>query len=103
MRHFILAVVVGVLAAGLARADLIPPGTKNIPVENKVETDREHPDWVFLVARGSGGVTPVKLDPKTPVVIAGSAAIGNGPVGFKGPRPYRSSTLVAVPKDAVRP
>lgn len=47
----------------------------------------------------------VKLDAKTPLVIPGNAAIGNGPVprpGEKRTRPYRSTTLVAVPAAAAK-
>ena len=74
MNRLVLAAVLGLTMVGVARADLIPPGTRNIPVEHKIETDKDHPDLVFYTARGSGEVKAVKFDPKNPVVIAGSGA-----------------------------
>jgi hypothetical protein len=98
--------VVALLAAAPARADLIPPGTRNIPVEHRIETDAEHPDWLFFVVRGSGGASKVALDPKTPIVIPGSSAVGQGPVPRKGEKertiPYRASAVVAVPREAAK-
>ena len=101
-RLLVLGIVM--LTAGFAQADLLPPGTKNIAIDYKIETDKEYPDWVFFTVRGSGGVMKVQLDPKTPLVIKGSEAIGAGPAIQKGEKPrklgYRSSALVAIPKDA---
>src|SRR5262249_1559592 len=102
MKRTAAMVGVGLLVAGgLARADLIPPGTKNIPIDHKIETDKEYPDWVFFTVGGNGNVKAVKLDPKNPLTIPGSSAIGNGPIpqpGEKRTRPYRSTSLVSVPK-----
>jgi hypothetical protein len=106
MNRFLAAVVVGLFVPAAGRADLLPPGTKNIPIEYKIETDKEYLDWVFFVVRGSGGVQKVTLDPKTPVVIPGSGGVGNGPVPQPGEKqriiPYRASALAAIPKDAVK-
>jgi hypothetical protein len=102
----VLACVLVVVPA--ARADLIPPGTKNIPIEYKIETDAEHADWAFFVVHGSGGIKQVKFDPKNPVTIPGSSGVGNGPVRRPGEKgepldlPYRASTLVAVPKNSLK-
>lgn len=104
MKRLLAVVVVGLVAASLARADLIPPGTKNIAINHKIETDTEHTDWVFFVVRGSGGVHKAALDPKHPLTVAGSAGVGNGPAPQPGEKrrsiAYRSNLLVAVPKDA---
>jgi len=106
MTRLLLAAVVCLVAATAGRADLLPPGTKNIPIEYKIETDKDYPDWVFFVVRGSGGVQKVMLDAKTPIVIPGSSAVGNGPVPQPGEKrrtiPYRASALFAAPKDAVK-
>jgi len=106
MVRLLTAGVVVLLASAMTRADLLPPGTKNIPIEYKIETDKEYADWVFFVVRGSGGVQKVTLDPKTPVVIPGSSGVGNGPVPRPGEKerviPYRASALAAIPKDAVK-
>jgi hypothetical protein len=108
MNRVFFTVGVVLMAAAVGRADLIPPGTKNIPIEHKIETDKEYPDWVFFVVRGSGGGQKAALDPKTPVVIPGSSAVGNGPAPQPGEKakaialPYRASTLVAVPKEALK-
>jgi hypothetical protein len=99
------AAIVGLLAVTVAWADLIPPGTRNIPVEHRIDTEKDNPNWAFFTIRGSGEVKAVKFDAKTPVVIPGNAAIGNGPVpqpGEKRTRPYRSTVLVAVPAEAAR-
>lgn len=106
MKRFLGVLVVGLFAAAVGRADLLPPGTKNIPINHKIETEKEYPDWVFFVVHGSGGVTPVKLAPKTPIEIPGSSGIGNGPVPRPGQKertiPYRASAVVAVAKDAAK-
>jgi hypothetical protein len=96
-----------VVAAG-ARADLIPPGTKNIAIDHKVETDKDYAEWKFFVVAGSGDVRPVRLDAKTPLTIAGSSAIGNGPAPDPAEKQkalqlaYRSNLLVAIPKETVK-
>jgi hypothetical protein len=105
MNRVLLAAVFATAAVGMARADLLPPGRKNIPVNHTVETDKEHPAWAFFTLGGNGAVKPVKLDPKTPLVIPGSGAVGRGPVPRPGEtrkRPYRSTALAAVPKDAAK-
>ncbi len=105
MKRLLGVLVLGLLLTPAGRADLLPPGTKNIPIDHKFETDKEYPDWVFFIVEGSGGVTKAKLDPKTPLVIPGSSGVGNGPVPQPGQKertiPYRAAALYAVPKDAV--
>lgn len=105
MRRILAAGVVVLCAAAVGRADLIPPGTRNIAIDHTFETDKDHPDWVFFVVRGSGGVEKVTLDAKTPAVAKGSAGVGNGPAAFKEKGlslGYRTSALVAIPKDAAK-
>jgi hypothetical protein len=106
MNRFLLTGVACLLAVAAGRADLLPPGTKNIPIEHKIESDAEHPDWVFFVVEGSGGVKKVALGPKTPIVIPGSSAVGAGPVPRPGEKertiPYRAAAVFVVPKDAAK-
>jgi hypothetical protein len=105
MNRLLCAAVLGLGVASVARADLLPPGVKNIPINHTVETDKDHPDWAFFTLGGNGAVKAVTLDPKTPVVIHGSGGVGNGPVprpGEKRTRPYRSTVFAAVPKDAAK-
>lgn len=105
MKRYIGVAVVGLLSAALAQADLRPPDTRYIPLEHKIETDKEFPDHVFFTVHGNGEVKAVKLDPKNPVVIPGNAAIGRGPApqpGEKRARPYRGTVLVAVPIEATK-
>jgi hypothetical protein len=103
MKQMTVVVLAGLFGAGLARADLLAPGTRNIGVEHRIETDKDYPDFVFFTISGSGAVTPVKLEQKTPLTIPGDDATGRGPVTVgekKRARPYRSTSLVAVPKKA---
>jgi hypothetical protein len=104
MMRFLGVLILGLVVAAGAHADLLPPGTKNIPIDHKFETDKEYSDWVFFIVEGSGGVAKAKLDPKTPLVIKGSSGVGNGPVPQPGAKPriipYRAAALFAVPKDA---
>ncbi len=106
MKRLLGTLAFGLIVTGAARADLLPPGTKNIPIEHKIETEKEYPDWVFYVVRGSGGVEKVTLDPKKPLVIPGSAGVGNGPARQPGEKerivPYRAKALAAIPKDAAK-
>ena len=102
-----LAVLIALLLANaVGRADLLPPGTKNIPIEHRFETEKEYADWIFVVVQGSGGAKKVAFDPKTPLVIPGSSGVGNGPVPQPGQKqrtiPYRAAALFAVPKDTVK-
>jgi hypothetical protein len=117
MKLSLAVLAVGLTAASVSRADLLPPGkrkipnelpagTKNIPIEHRIETDKDHADWEFFVVRGKGGVERMKLAPKAPLVIPGSSAVGDGPPPRPGEKeraiPYRSSALFAVPKDAAK-
>jgi hypothetical protein len=108
MRAFLAAVVVALVVSAMSRADLLPPGTKNIPVEHKIESEKEYPDWVFFIVRGSGGVKKVKLSPKSAIVVPGSSAVGRGPVPKPGQKekglalPYRASVVVAIPAGRVK-
>jgi hypothetical protein len=106
MKRTLAVVVLGLLVVSIARADVPPPkGSKRVTLDNKITTEKEYPDYIFFTViggggpgpggfgkkKGSDGVTQVKLDPKTPIVIAGagrSAGIG------------RQGHLTAVPKDA---
>jgi hypothetical protein len=106
MRPVVAVALVVAIAASVGRADLLPPGTKNIPIEYRIESDQDCSGWTFFIVHGSGGVKKVALDSKTPIVIPGSSGVGNGPVPQPGAKPrtmpYRASALVVVPKDALR-
>jgi hypothetical protein len=106
MMRLLGALILGLLLTAVGRADLLPPGTKNIPIEYKFEADKDYSEWVFFVVRGSGGVQKVAFDAKTPIVIPGSSGVGNGPISRPGEKrreiPYRASALAAIPKDAVK-
>jgi hypothetical protein len=106
VNRFLTTCVALLFAAVIARADLLPPGTKNIPVNHRIDTDQEYPDWVFFIVHGSGGVKKVELTVKKPITIFGSGGVGNGPAPRPGEKPrtipYRANALVAVPKDALK-
>ena len=108
MARFLAAAAFAALLAAGARADLIPPGTRNIAIDHTIETDKDYAGWKFFVVAGSGGVKEVKLDSKTPLTIPGSAAVGRGPVPRPGDKakalqiPYRSNLLVAIPAETVK-
>lgn len=107
MRTLFAAINVALVVAAVGRAGQLPPATRNIPVEHRIETDKDYPDWVFFVVRGSGGVTKVPLTAKTPIVIPGSSAADRDPAPRPGKEkglavPHRASALVAVPKDKVK-
>lgn len=107
MTRFLAAVVGVLVGTAVGRADLRPPGTRNVPVDHVIETDKEYPDWVFLVVHRTGA-TRANLDPKTPITIPGSDAVGAGPVRRPGDKEapfglgYRSRLLAAVPKDTAK-
>lgn len=108
MRAFLAAVVVALVASAVSRADLPSPGTKTIPVEHKIETEKDYPDWVFFIVRGSGGVKKVQLGPKSAIVILGNGAMSKDPVPKPGQKekgltvPYRASIVVAIPAARVK-
>src|SRR5262245_11428010 len=94
------------VTASSARADIAPPkGFKRVTLDHKITTDQEFPDYVFFTVIGGGGrtggvknplagaegVTQVKLDPKTPIVIPGAG---------RGAGIGRQGHLAAVPKDS---
>src|SRR4051812_29248211 len=87
MSRILSALALGLIVTPAARADLPPPkGTKLIPVENKITTAKDYPEYAFYtVSLLQKEATPVKLDSNTPLVFT--------PV-------YRSASLVAVPKNA---
>jgi hypothetical protein len=107
MNRVLGVLVLGLVVAGVAHADVAPPkGMKRVPLDHKITTDKEFPDYRFYTVIGGGGkaggpkgnpvasargVTEVKLDPKTPIEIK-AAGRGAG-IGRQG-------LLVAVPKDA---
>jgi hypothetical protein len=108
MKRFLAVAAFGFLFAAGAKADLIPPGTKNIAIDHKVETEKDFADWQFFMIAGSGGVKEVKFDAKTPLTVSGSSAVGNGPVPDPTEKAkalrlaYRSNLLVAIPKETVK-
>ena len=108
MRAFLAAVVVAFVISATSRGDSPPAGTKNIPVEHKIETEKDYPDWVFFVVRGSGGVKKVALSPKSAIVILGNGAASKDPVPKPGQKekgltvPYRASIVVAIPAARVK-
>ena len=108
MKRLLGVLAFGLIFAATAQADLIPPDTKNIAINHQIETDKDFPEWQFFVVAGSGGIKEVKLDAKNPLTIAGSAAIGRGPVRDPNEKPkalqlsYRSNLLVAIPKETVK-
>lgn len=108
MKRFLCVLAFGLILAAAARADLVPPGTKNLAIEHKIATDKDYPDWTFFVVSGRGGIKSVKLDAKTPLTVSGSSAVGNGPPpprDKKGPAlqiSYRSNLLVAIPTETVK-
>lgn len=83
------ALLAGLLAASAARADIAPPkGFKRLPLEHKIETEKDYPEYSFFsVGFLAKDATPVKLDAKTPATVTGG---------------YRGVSLVAVPKDAAK-
>ncbi|MBA4063903.1 MAG: hypothetical protein C0501_09360 [Isosphaera sp.] len=89
----LLAAVTGLVLAGTAAADIAPPkGLKRVVLDNTITTEKEYPDLAFFLVSGGDKVEPVKLDPKTPLVIAGEGRGGR----------FRFVTLQAVPKDAAK-
>ena len=87
----LLAMAVALLGASTVLADVAPmPGFKRVPLEHKITTEKDYPDYVFYTVTGRGDkVVAVKLDAKTPAVIT---VAGGGPGS--------ATRLVAVPKDA---
>ena len=108
MKRLLAALALGLLLAAGARADLIPPGTRNVAIDHKITTDKDFADWSFFVVSGAGRVREVKLDAKTPLTIPGSTAVGNGPAPDPDEKrkalqlPYRSNLLVAIPTATVK-
>lgn len=87
----LLAVVLLGAMAGTAVADIPPPkGQKRTPLEHKITTEKEFPDFALYVISGGDKAEAVKLDPKTPATVTA----GGGR--------YRAVQLVAVPKDAAK-
>ncbi len=91
-----LLTVVGVLggvAETTVRADGLPPrGQKRIPVDYRISTEKNFPEYEFFTIIGFQRVTPVKLDTTNPVVIPGAGRMGRSSV----------CSFVAVPKDAAK-
>jgi hypothetical protein len=87
----LLAAAALVAVAGTAAADIPPPkGLRRIPLEHKITTEKEFPDFALYAVSGGDKAEAVKLDPKTPATVTA----GGGR--------YRSAQLVAVPKDAAK-
>jgi hypothetical protein len=108
MKRLLAVLAFGLILAAGARADLIPPGTRNIAIDHKIATDKDFADWSFFVVSGAGRVKEVKLDAKTPLTISGSTAVGRGPAPDPDEKrkalqlAYRSNLLVAIPKETVK-
>jgi hypothetical protein len=108
MKRLLGVLAFGLILATVARADLIPPDTKNIAINHQIETEKDYPDWQFFVVAGSGGIKEVKLDAKNPLTVAGSNGIGNGPAPDPAEKrkalqlAYRSNLLIAIPKETVK-
>ena len=93
MKRVLGVLAVALLVVGAVHADVAPPkGLKRVVLDNKITTEKEYPDYVLFLISGGDKVEPVKLDPKTPLVIAGAARGGR----------YRFVQLLAVPKDAAK-
>lgn len=91
MNRITVAAALGLLAAGVAVADIPPPkGLRRIPIEYKLEATAEFPDYAFFAVSGGDKAEPVKLDPKAPATVRA----GGGR--------YRTAQLVAVPKGAAK-
>ena len=91
MNRLLTATVLGLLVGSVAWADIpAPKGLKRLPMEHKITTEKEYPDYTFFAVSGGDKATALKLDPKTPATIAA----GGGR--------YRFASLVAVPKDAAK-
>jgi hypothetical protein len=113
MRRALIAISFCLCAVSLASADIPPCGgprppfyskdlpavvsprileSKLVPVEYKIATEKEYPDYLFFTLVGKGKertVTSVKLDPVTPVTIASLARGDN----------ERVASFVAVPRE----
>ena len=97
MSRALLALSLGLLAAGVAQADGLPPkGLKTVPVDHKFTTEKEWADYDFFAVSGGKGprakLTALTISPKTPGVFPGAGRTGIGRLG----------TLYAVPKSAAR-
>jgi hypothetical protein len=102
MNRLLLMALVTLVLAVPARADLrppTPPGFKQVPVQHRVTTDREFPDYEFFTVQVTDSrprktttrqAKAAKLDPKTPLTLK----------TFTGGSVSMSYELVAVPKDA---
>lgn len=86
------ALAAALLAAVPAAADIRVPGSKRIPTDHKIETEKEYPDFTFYTIIGPDKVAEVKLHPKKPFTIA---AAGRGGTTASG-------RLVAVPNGAAK-
>ena len=89
----LLTMAVALFGASVALADVAPgPGFKRVPLEHKITTEKDYPEYVFYSVTGRGDkVVAVKLDAKTPATIT---VAGGGPGS--------ATRLVAVPKDATK-
>jgi hypothetical protein len=97
MYRTVLALGIGLLAVNAGRADVRPPaGFKSVPLDHKITTEKEYPDYLFFTVTGGKGpkakLAAVPFDPKTPIVLAGAGRAGIG----------RQGAVVAVPKDAAK-
>ncbi|MFO0824055.1 MAG: hypothetical protein U0792_13240 [Gemmataceae bacterium] len=90
MKKLLGVCLLAILTGGLSKADIgVPPGTRFIPTDHKIETPQDYPDYNFFVITGEK-VTAVKLGAKTPLTVTS---------GTMHPK-LKTAALVAVPKDA---
>ena len=88
MHRYLAVLTLGAFALGVARADIPPPkGLKRIPIQHKITTEKDYPEYLFFVVVADTTATATKLDAKTPATFDG------------GPR---SLKFYAVPKDAAK-
>ena len=88
MHRYLAVLTLGAFALGVARADIPPPkGLKRIPIQHKITTEKDYPEYLFFVVVADTTATARKLDAKTP------ASFDGGP---------RSLKFFAVPKDAAK-
>jgi hypothetical protein len=91
MFRFVSALVLAVLVSATGLADVGPPRpARKVIVDYKITTEKDLPEYTFFTittANKVSKVTEVKLDSRTPVLIAGAGRVGN-------------ATFLALPRDA---
>jgi hypothetical protein len=76
MKRF-LVLLAAASVAEVALADIAPPkGQKRVVVDYRITADKEIPGYEFYTVLGRTDVAPVKLGPKSPVLIRGAGRGG---------------------------